>query len=77
MIMHAVNSIGESIDFFTCRAYVLNLGNRGWLSPPFGRLILAALSDNALRPLPPEIRDTARASILKQMLLTLNNNTNI
>lgn len=74
MIMHAVNSIGESIDYFTCRAFILNLGARARLSPQCIELMLCALGDSALRSLPPSMRDTVRASILKQMLLTLNNN---
>lgn len=73
MLMHAVNSIGERIDYLTCRAYILNLGARAYFSPQTANLMLSALSDNALRCLPPELRDTVRASILKQMLLALNN----
>lgn len=72
MIMHAVNSIGERIDYFTCRAFITNLAHRSLIPAKGAQLMLAALCDNALRPLPPEIRDTVRASILKQMLLAVD-----
>ncbi len=68
-IMHAVNSVGLSIDSLTCRACILNLLSRGVLSEEEAKLILSAVDDSALRPVPPEYRDAARASILKQMLL--------
>ena len=77
MIMHAVNSIGESIDYFTCRAYIHNLAGRARVTPQNARIMLAALSDNALRSLAPQLRDTVRASIFKQMLITLNNDTDL
>lgn len=71
-IMHTVNSIGDSADFQTCRAHILNLHHAGALDAKSARLMLAALSENALRVLPPPIRDGARSSIFKQMLITVN-----
>lgn len=69
MLMHAINSIGESIDFLTCRAFIINLNHQNLLSAETSRLMVAALSDNALKPIPPEMRDCVRACIFKQMLL--------
>lgn len=74
MIMHAVNSIGSAIDFLSCRAYIINLAQQNLIKRELAQVMLAALSDNALRPLPPELRDEVRASILKQMLLSSTNN---
>lgn len=69
-IMHTVNSIGDSADFQTCRAHILNLHHAGALDSSSARLMLAALSESALRTLPAPMRDAVRSSIFKQMLLT-------
>lgn len=72
-IMHAVNSVGDSIDPMSVRAFVSNLTQQGLLGREAAALMLAALSDSALRPVPPEFRDNVRASVFKQMLLTVHN----
>ena len=69
MLMHVVNSIGDKLDENTARAHVMNLGNTGIIDVSAANLILCALSDSALRPVPFEFRDAARASIFKQLLL--------
>ena len=66
--------IGEEIDFSVCRAHVLNLVNAGVIDKQSAKLMLAATSENSLRMLPPPIRDRVRASIIKQMLLTMDTN---
>lgn len=69
LIMHTINSIGDSIDINTAGALITNLRQGGVITPPQERLILAAIGVNALRPLRPEERDKLRASIFKQMLI--------
>ncbi len=69
LIMHTVNAVGDRIDAPTTVALVSNAVDGGALSPSAGILILAATSDNSLRPAPMECRDALRASILKQMLI--------
>jgi len=69
LIMHTVNAIGERIDINTMAALVTNLRQSGAISDSETRLILSAAGNNALRPARPEVRDTIRASILKQMLV--------
>ena len=69
LIMHTVNTIGTSITLSGATALIANLTQSGVLSTPETRLINAAISNNALRPLQPEGRDVLRASILKQMLV--------
>ena len=71
-IMHTVNHVGEELDFSVCRAHVLNLVNAGVIDKPSAKLMLAATSENSLRMLPPPVRDRVRASIIKQMLLTMD-----
>ena len=55
----------------TANAFVSNIYEAGAIDQRTGRLILAALGNNALRPVDPDKRDAARASILKYMLVTL------
>ncbi len=70
-IMRTVNHIGDDIDFSVCRAHILNLLNAGIIDKNSARLIAAAMGDNALRMLPPQVRGRIRASIFKQMLLAI------
>ena len=74
LLMHVINSIGNSIDEQTCRSHLVNLVYRDLLSEHDASLILAATGDQSLRTLGPEPRDTIRAMIFKQMLLTILHN---
>ncbi len=67
LIMHTVNTAGESLDAATATALLENL--RDVLGTPFTAVIGAACSDRALRSLEPPSRDRVRASVLKQCLL--------
>ena len=69
LIMHTVNAVGERIDINTVVALTANLRQGGAIDNEKARLVLAATSNNALRPAHPEDRDILRASILKQMLI--------
>ena len=70
LIMHMINAVGTEIDLSTASAFISNALHSGALDEKSARLILAAIGDNAMRPLAPMYRDTVRAGILKQMLLT-------
>lgn len=69
MIMHIVNSVGDSLDAGTARTMLDNMLSGGILSPQAALLIRAAVSDQTLGVLPKEYRDAARAAIFKSMLL--------
>ncbi len=71
LIMHTVNHIGDSIDFATCRANIMNLHHNGAINAACAKLMLAATGENSLRALPAPIKDRVRASIFKQMLINL------
>lgn len=71
LLMHTVNSVGDSLDASTARAFVMNLYDAQLADRGTARLLLAAVSDNALRPLDSTARDTLRASIFKQLLVAL------
>lgn len=69
LIMHTINAVGEEIDQNTTAALVSNAVSAGVLNEAFAHLILAATGNAALKPVSPEQRDAARASIFKQMLI--------
>ena len=69
MLMHVVNSIGDSIDESSCKAHIYNLHYQNILSPEISKVMLAAIGERCLRDVPPELRDKVRASIFKQLLL--------
>ena len=70
LVMHTVNAVGERVDAATAAALLANCVSAGVLGEGAARLILSVLGDQALHPVPPEDRDTVRASILKQALLS-------
>ena len=69
LIMHTVNAVGDAVDYDTAGALISNCVSAGVLSRQTACLMLAALGDQALRPVSPPGRDVVRASVLKQMLL--------
>jgi transcriptional regulator CtsR len=71
VLMHVINTIGQSLDEKTCRAHILNLNHQTILDTVTAKLMLAATADTTLRIQPSEIRDRTRAGILKNMLLTV------
>ena len=70
LMMHLINSIGDSMDEKTCRANIENLYARGILPQQTAQVMSAAISDKAYREIPQELRNTVRASVFKQMLIT-------
>ena len=69
LIMHAVNAVGDLLDAATAKAFVSNIHTAGVIDRQTARIILAAVSDGALRPISPAERDAARASVFKHMLV--------
>lgn len=71
LMMHTVNAIGTEIDLRSAAALLNNAVSAGALSEGAARLMLAAISDAAMRPAPAAGRDTVRAAVLKQMILSI------
>lgn len=69
-LMHIVNSVGPTLEAQSAKIIVENLVYREYLDPRAAKLMLAALSDSALRAVAPEDRDRLRASLFKHMLMT-------
>lgn len=69
LVMHTINAIGDELDLNTAAAFLSNIVSAGSITKETAYLMMAAISDQALRPVSPVNRDVLRASILKQMLI--------
>ena len=70
MLMHLINSIGNSIDERTCRANIYNLSYQNLIDEKTTKLLIAVTSENCYRHLPDSrLRNITRANIFKQVLL--------
>ncbi len=70
-IMHIINSVGDSIDALSTRIVIENCLETELIDKGRAKLMYAALSNTSLQSVPPILRDSVRADLLKQMLLTL------
>lgn len=70
-LMHIINSIGDSMDKITCEVMINNMNQRGIISEEIADLFSAAMSERSYLCVPQMYRDNLRASIFKNMLLTL------
>ena len=70
-LMHLINSIGTILDYPTARAILGNLAEQKVITSDFALAANAALSDKCDRGVPTSVRDSLRAVILKEMLLTI------
>jgi transcriptional regulator CtsR len=71
LIMHTVNTIGDEIDLSSAPALTTNLLQSGAIGKNEAQLILSAIGNASLRPVPAQERDMVRASIYKQMLINI------
>lgn len=71
LIMHTVNTVGEEIDLNTAAALTGNLLQGGAINKNEAQLMMAAIGNGALRPVPILARDTVRASIYKHLLINI------
>ena len=69
LMMHVINSLGDSVDLASARAILSNLVQSGALEHSVGQMILTTVGDKALGQVPREKRDAVRADILKQVLI--------
>ena len=71
LLMHGINSIGDTLDLASARAIIQNLTESEAISRDAAQALLSALSDSALRTVPKERRGSLRANICKQVLIHL------
>ena len=69
LLMQVINSVGDTLDARSARAITMNLADSGAIEVSTAKLLLAAISENALRDVPRELRDAVRASIFKQVMI--------
>lgn len=69
LLMSVINSIGESIDLASTAAITRNLADAEAISAESAALLLAAVSDKALRSVPITERGALRADLMRQMLI--------
>ncbi len=71
-LMHIINSVGAELDKAAAEAMLNNMLQRQMIDLHSAKLIVAALSDRTLSLVEQEKRDLVRASLFKNMLITLN-----
>ena len=71
LVMHTINSVGEQIDLNSATALTTNLLHSGAIGKSEAQLILSAIGNAALKPVPVRQRDIVRASIYKQILINI------
>lgn len=70
-IMHIINSVGATLEKATAEVMLNNMLQRNMLQLQSAKLIAAALSDRTLSQVEQDKRDTVRADLFKNMLLTI------
>ena len=71
IIMHTVNALGSAVSARSAEALIGNLLQSGVINDVAARLLFASVAPAALRVAPRDYHDALRASILKQMLITV------
>lgn len=69
LLMHVINSIGDTLDLPSARAILSNLVSSGAMEEQVAVTLLTCLEDKALGAVPRSIRDAVRADIMKQVLI--------
>lgn len=70
-LMHIINSIGDGIDALSTRIVIENCLEADIIDEKQARLMYAAVSNTVMQSVPPVLRESVRAALLKQMLLSL------
>lgn len=71
-VMHIINSVGDTLDKAAAEVMLRNMLQRRLMELQTAKAIAAALSDRTLKNIEQDKRDTVRADLFKNMLLTLN-----
>lgn len=70
-IMHIVNAIGSALDKASAEVMLDNMMTRGVIDARIAKLMAAATGERAYLSVPQQYRDSIRATVFKNMLLTL------
>ncbi|MGN0538057.1 MAG: CtsR family transcriptional regulator [Acutalibacteraceae bacterium] len=69
-VMHIVNSIGSKLTEAEAEIMLKNMVHQGILPHYDAVLIMSAVSDRCYADVPPNMRDSVRAAVFKNMLVT-------
>ncbi len=70
-IARVVGLAGNRLEDAACRAYIMNMLSKKAITKNEAKLLICTTSENCFRELPMQYRDTLRAAIFKQLLLTI------
>ena len=70
-IMHIVNAIGSTLDKATAEVMLDNMLSRKVIDTSTAKLMAASMGERTYLSVPQQYRDSLRASVFKNMLLTL------
>ncbi len=70
-LMHCVFALGSAIDYQSAAAFFQNLEDRGFIGEDVRRTMNAVVSTGALSKVSPEHRNSLRADIIRQFLLSI------
>lgn len=70
-LMHCVFALGDQIDAQSAAAFLVSLEERGFIDERLRRSINAAVSNSALAKVAPNYRNSLRADIIRQIILSL------
>jgi transcriptional regulator CtsR len=70
-LMHCVFALGDSIDAQSAAAFFQSLEDRGFIDSSVRRTMNAVVSTSALSKVAPVYRNSLRADIIRQFLLSL------
>ncbi|MBQ7821155.1 MAG: CtsR family transcriptional regulator [Clostridia bacterium] len=70
-LMHCVFALGNEIDAQSAAAFFVSLEDRGFINSDVRRTMNAVTSNAALSKVAPEHRNSLRADIIRQFLLSL------
>ena len=71
LLMHVINSLGDSLDYASAQAILTNLAESGAISAEAATCTLAAVSQRSLQTVPQAYRGALRADIVKHVLIQL------
>lgn len=70
-IMHIINSVGDTLEKATAEVMLKNMLQQNMIELQSAKIIASALSDRTLTKIEQDKRDSVRADLFKNMLLTL------
>lgn len=70
-LMHIIKSIGDELDNITAQVMINNLKSASIINDETARILLSAGAERTLSSVPPALRARVRASLFKNILITL------